>query len=269
MTPVEQTATWSSARRRPSPRRPASARPRRARGRRSRRSRCRSCRRPRGARRGAQRSRVTSTGAASTPERVNRAALVVRRVADEQADVERRSRLDARRRRRRRGSPRGSRPRRRRRATCVGRSTQREAKNAAHGSIPPSRRRPNMRLRFCTACDAAPFQRLSIAPKTKHLAGALVGARRGSRQTFVSRTSRTPGGAVGELDERLVGVGAARTSSSSSSWSTGSRRRDVAGDELALVERQQVRRERRRHRRRRAPRAPGRSPARGGGAPTP
>ena len=38
-------------------------------------------------------SRVTSTGAASTPERVKRAALTVSgRVADEQADVERRPR---------------------------------------------------------------------------------------------------------------------------------------------------------------------------------
>ena len=62
---------------RPSRPRPASGRPRRGRARRSRRWRCRSWRRPRAARRAASAPGVTSTGAASTPERVNRAALVV------------------------------------------------------------------------------------------------------------------------------------------------------------------------------------------------
>ena len=50
-----------------------------------------------------------------------------------------------------------------------------------------------MRFRFCTACDAAPFHRLSIALKTKTLP-VRSSATACTRQMFVSRTSRTPGG---------------------------------------------------------------------------
>ena len=52
------------------------------------------------------------------------------------------------------------------RSRAAGGSTQREAKHASLSS--PSRSsRPNIRLRFWTACEAAPFQRLSIAANTR------------------------------------------------------------------------------------------------------
>ena len=64
-------------RRPPSPRRPASSRRRRCRAARSPRWRCRSWPRPRAAPSSRQRSWHSTTGAASTPERVKRAALTV------------------------------------------------------------------------------------------------------------------------------------------------------------------------------------------------
>ena len=91
-----------SRRRRPGPRhaarpsrpRPACGRRPRSRGGRSRRWRCRSWRRRRADASRRVRSSVSSTGAARTPERVNRAAVdAVRRRADHQADVEAAARL--------------------------------------------------------------------------------------------------------------------------------------------------------------------------------
>jgi carbamoyl-phosphate synthase small subunit len=60
-------------------------------------------------------------------------------------------------------------------------------------AMPSASGRPNIRLRFWTACEAAPFQRLSIAANTITLP---VRTSRCTeiRQMFVSRTSRTPGG---------------------------------------------------------------------------
>ena len=76
--------------------------------------------------------------------------------------------------------------------THSGTSTQREEKNALTAGR-PSRRTPNIRFRFWTACDEAPFHRLSIAAKTKTLP-VRSSTRAWMRQKFVSRTSRTPGG---------------------------------------------------------------------------
>ena len=79
-------------------RRPGSARPPRSRGCRSPRSRCRSWRRSRGSRPGGVRSLHSTTGAASTPDFVNRAAETQSgRRADHQADVHPAARLQARR----------------------------------------------------------------------------------------------------------------------------------------------------------------------------
>ena len=160
MTPVEATATWlvrHAARR--SPRRPASSRRRRARGRRWRRSRCPSWRRRRAGRRAARAACVTTTGAASTPERVKRAALVgVGRVADEQPDVGVARRLQAGRDARPRGSRRGSPPGGL--GDAVGHldpaRAEERRRGRAHAAIPAVSSRPNMRLRFCTACDECP-----------------------------------------------------------------------------------------------------------------
>src|SRR5205085_12346183 len=62
----------------------------------------------------------------------------------------------------------------------------------AHSS-PAVSSRPSMRFRSCTACPAAPFQRLSIAAntRTRPVAGSTVAW---MRHMLVSRTSRTPGG---------------------------------------------------------------------------
>ena len=53
---------------------------------------------------------------------------------------------------------------------------------------------PSITFMFCTACPAAPFQRLSIAANasTRPSGDAVAWI----RQKFVSRTSRTPGGAA-------------------------------------------------------------------------
>jgi hypothetical protein len=53
---------------------------------------------------------------------------------------------------------------------------------------------PNITLRFCTACEEVPFQRLSIAENTSTLPVCSSAAAK-MRQKLVSRTSRTPGGA--------------------------------------------------------------------------
>ena len=100
--------------------------------------------------------------------------------------------------------------------------------------------RPNIRFRFWTACDAAPFHRLSIAAKTitrPVRASSCNGSGSGS-----SRARRACRRAVDELDERLAAY-ASRTARRAPSASV-ARRRDVGGDEFALVERHEVRHER-------------------------
>ena len=155
-------------------------------------------------------SRVTSTGGASTPERVKRAALTgVGAVADEQAEVDRAGRLDAR--RGVGGAKAGRQPavvlRDVRRALHPARREELLGERGAHGSIPSVSSKPYMRLRFWIACDDEPFQRLSIAEKTSTLP-VRGSARTCSAHMFVSRTSRTPGGVGAQLDERVrVGPG--------------------------------------------------------------
>ena len=69
--------------------------------------------------------------------------------------------------------------------------------------MPSPSGRPNIRLRFWTACEAAPFHRLSIAPNT------ITRPVRASRWTEIAADVGLAdvaytGRLVGELDERLV-----------------------------------------------------------------
>ncbi len=126
-----------------------------------------------------QRSRLSSTGAAGVAVAVKRAALTGRSASQTSSarsglplglipHVTPAALKPA-------GSP-ASRPSSR---TCAGAGTQRERKNGRGGpselavavdgfagahSSPLVSGRPNIRLRFCTACEEVPFQRLSIAP---------------------------------------------------------------------------------------------------------
>ena len=89
-------------------------------------------------------------------------------------------------------------------------STQRELKKVLDRAhvIPSPSGSPNIRLRFCTACEAAPFHRLSIAPNTIDAAGALVAVDRDAADVRLADVAHA-GRRRGELDERLVGVGVA------------------------------------------------------------
>ena len=171
--------------------------------------------------------------------RVKRAALiVVRRVVDEQPDVEAAAGLDAR--GDAGGAEAGRQAARRRSATWPGRGTQRERKKrrAALTAIPSVSGSPNMRFRFCTACDAGALPEVVDRREDEHLAGARVDVDVDAadvRLAHVAHARRR----VDQLDERLVGVArrvAARRRPRAS------RERHVAGDQLALVERQEVRR---------------------------
>ena len=131
--------------------------------------------------------------------------------------------------------------------TWPGWGTQRELKKPPLTAVPIPSSKPNIRLRLATACDEVPFHRLSIAANTKSLpvrssAWTLIA------QTLVSRTSRTPGRAGDELDEGLLVV-AARVELLEGVLREGARRRHVARQQLALIEREQVRHEDDRHRR--------------------
>ena len=154
ITPVEATATWSSGTRlaieaapciraaSSTPRRPvaALALPALATTARIASSRQRSC--------------VSSTGAASTPERVKRAARDrVRLVGDQQAEVRRAARLQPARHARRAEALRQARLGL---ADVIGQpATQREEKR--HAGSPIDSSSPNIRLRFWTACEEVPL----------------------------------------------------------------------------------------------------------------
>ena len=190
------------------------------------------------------RSRVSSTGADCAPERLKRAALVVSGASQTiSADVLGAVGLipqatpAAR-------KPWGSRPSCDLGHAAPGTSTQREVKKLLIDD--PRRPRAGRTSGSGSARprEAVPFQRLSIAPNT--ITRPVRSSRCSEiRQMLVSRTARTPAGSLDELDE-LLGRrrrrGRARSSSAVADGRVG--QRHVTGDELALVERQQVRRER-------------------------
>ena len=104
------------------------------------------------------RSLVSTTGAASTPERVKRAALT--QSGDEQTIRPRSSPPEG-------FSPHAMPAARKPAGRSPGFSvTWSGVCHPATHSSPSVSGRPNIRLRFCTACDAAPFHRLSITEKT-------------------------------------------------------------------------------------------------------
>ena len=159
----------------------------------------------------------------------------------------------------------------------AGGSTQRERKNEgiaprysllAHRS-PSSSSSPSIRLRFWIACPAAPFQRLSIAREDEDPPAAVDG-RVDPAEVRVADLAHA-GRAVDHLDERLAGVALGVEGARASAAIELAARRHVTGDQLALVERQQMRDEGERavRARRRARRAPARSRARGDGPSVP
>ena len=119
--------------------------------------------------------------------------------------------------------------------------TQREEKKvlvAGLIEIPSPSGSPSIRLRFWIACEAAPFQRLSIEAKAMTRPEASFWAR-WIRQRFVSRTPLTPGGSERHLDEGLVSV-ALLVEGEQPRRVDGLRGADVAAHQLALVVRHQV-----------------------------
>ena len=126
----------------------------------------------------------------------------------------------------------------------VGRLDPARGEERARGghSMPSPSGRPNIRLRFWIACDAAPFHRLSIAPNTIDPAGALVAVHRDTADVGLAHVADA-GRLVGELDERLVRVRVQHRALGlfGDPVSTQSH---VTRHKLALVERNQVRRER-------------------------
>ena len=230
-----------------------------------------------------QRSWLTSTGAAGVPERGEaRRADRVLGVAYEQPEVAVAAGLDpashpgraeARGQAgvraevayvRRRGHPAGVEewPRR-----SGGGPVAEDVFARAHSS-PSVSGNPNITLRFCTACEDVPFQRLSIAESTITLPAVRVDLREHAaevRRLHVARARRR----AHHLDERLLGVGG-EEQLGQLAVPDRARRRHVAVGELALVERDEVRpgtapqaRRSRRPRRAAATAAP-RSPACGG-----
>ena len=118
-----------------------------------------------------QRSRVSSTGAAAVPERVNRAALVVcaASLTSRPTSVPPDGLIPAATPAARKPSGRhvgiGEQPR------VLGQRdpARGERLERGHQTRPSVSGRPNMRLRFWIACELVPFQRLSIAAKTSTL----------------------------------------------------------------------------------------------------
>ena len=118
-------------------------------------------------------------------------------VGDQQPDVERRpsAALDPR------GDARGAealrqpgRRRARARARAAAPSASGRRPRRAHSS-PSVSSRPNIRLRFCTACDGGALPQVVDRREDEHPAGRAGRPSTWTRQMLVSRTSRTPGGA--------------------------------------------------------------------------
>ena len=124
--------------------------------------------------------------------------------------------------------------------------------------------RPSIRLRFCTACPAAPFQRLSIAQK------ATIRPDRSSRRDVDASGVRVAhvadaGGRLDDLDEGLRLRSGPRTARRAPRGSIVSARGDVTARQQPLVDREQVRDEAHRALVAEARAAPARSPGGGGG----
>ena len=118
-------------------------------------------------------------------------------VADEQPEVGVAARLDPAGDAGRAEARRAARSRRRARARARARAPSASGRTARlPRSCSPARLgQPNIRLRFCTACEEVPFQRLSIAENTSTLpvCSSARGEQRG--RSWSRATSRTPGGA--------------------------------------------------------------------------
>ena len=153
------------------------------------------------------RSWRTSTGAASTPERgeargARRSRARRRRAAPTSRAA---AGLDARRRTPAARKPAGS-PPRPPRATCAGTSTQREREEAgvAVTQIPSALVEAEHQVQALHRLRRGRPSRGCRSPRTTSTLPVRWSRCTWMRQKFVSRTSRTPGGAVDELDERLV-----------------------------------------------------------------
>ena len=191
---------------------------------------------------------LSSTGAASVPDFVNRAALVVVGASETsrprslaplgltpQATPAARKPF---------GRPPVSMIR-----ACSGFSIQRELKKPASASrlvaheIPSPSGSPNIRLRFWTACEDGALPEVVDRAEHDHPPGARVAVDGDPADVRLADFSYS-GRRRRELDERLsvVGVDIQLLDVDGIGRSVGGG--DVAGDELALVERQQVRRER-------------------------
>ena len=186
-------------------------------------------------------SLLTATGAPTSALEQKRAAETTSaRVAHEHADVQAVG-LDPG------GDARRAEARRQRGRVELGRVRGRfdpARAEEGHGacSRPSASGSPSIRFRSWSACDAAPFQRLSIAANasTRPVAGSTVAK---TRAMLVSRTSRTPGRHVGQLDERLAVV-EARVYVGDLGGRQLLAGAHVATREQALVERHEVRDER-------------------------
>ena len=128
--------------------------------------------------------------------------------------------------------------------------------------------RPNITLRFWTACEEVPFQRLSIAESTTTLPVCASAGGEHPAEVRLAHVARA-GRRADDLDERLARVGG-REQLAQLGVVDRARGRHVAVGQLALVERDEVRLEQHRQprrslRRRAAARAAPRSPACAGG----
>ena len=130
-----------------------------------------------------------------------RGADRLRRVGDQQPEVEPAGRLEPA--RHARGAEAGGQP-----AVELGHVVRQRRPSAMRSvTAPPLSSRPNIRLRFCTACDDVPFHRLSIVAKTitRPVRVVVVHARCGRSWSRAPRCM--PGGPSTHLDQRLARVG--------------------------------------------------------------
>ena len=207
-----------------------------------------------------ERSRVTSTGAASTPERVKRAALVVvGRVGDEQADVGPAAGLDAR--RHARGAEAGRQAAGGVLAHPFGHLDPARGEEGAHSS-PTVSSHVEHQVEVLDRLRRGALPQVVDGGEDEDLLRALVHARVDAAEVRVAHVAHA-GRPVGQLDERLVrvGVGEQRVDVDRACAACSSRRRARPGRAAPGAAR------RSRGSARRGRPAPGRSRSRGGGRP--